>query len=119
VGVRFIRGEFPTVYELVKQLMDRARSKDDSRQLVLAHFALGNNSFNRESCCRPKSIFEAMISLYDPKRDGPSAVRHSVDAKANVLSYLAITLWDLGYPDQALKRAYEAVAFAQALPIAN
>jgi adenylate cyclase len=96
--------------------MDRALSKNDSRQLVLAHFALGNNSFNMGKLLSAKEHLEAVLSLYDPKRDGPSAVRHSVDAKANVLSYLAITLWDLGYPDQALKRAYEAVAFAQALP---
>jgi hypothetical protein len=67
--------------------MDRARSKDDSRQLVLAHFALGNNSFNMGKLLSAKEYLEAVISLYDPKRDGPSAVRHSVDAKANVLPY--------------------------------
>lgn len=43
-------------------------------------------------------------------------MRHySVDAKVNALSYVALTLCSLGYPDQALKRAYEAVEFAQAL----
>jgi class 3 adenylate cyclase/predicted ATPase len=115
-GATFIRGDFPTAYELAKQLMDRARSNKDSRQLVLAHFALGNNFFNLGNLLSAREHLDAVLSLYDPERDGPSAVRHSVDAKANVLAYLAITLWDLGYPDQALTRAYESVEFARALP---
>ncbi len=88
----------------------------NSAQLVLAHFALGNNSFNMGSLDAAREHLEAVLSLYDPARDGPSVVRHSVDAKANVLSYMALTLWALGYPDQALKRACEAVEFAQVLP---
>jgi len=58
---------------------------------------------------------EAAISLYDPARHGPFAKRTSFDAKGYALSYLGMTLWLLGYPDQALKRANEAVEFTQAL----
>jgi predicted ATPase len=58
---------------------------------------------------------EAVISLYDPARHGPLAARRSFDAKGYALSYLGMTLWILGYPDQALKRANEAVEFSQAL----
>ena len=34
-----------------------------------------------------------------------------------VLSATALTLWYLGYPDQALKRSYEAITLAQDCPI--
>ena len=37
------------------------------------------------------------------------------DPGVNCLSYMALTLWTLGYPDQALKKGDEAVALAQAL----
>ena len=37
----------------------------------------------------------------------------AIDAGVSCLSYMAMTLWQLGYPDQALKRGNEAVALAQ------
>ncbi len=60
--------------------------------------------------------FEKAISLYDPERHRPLAFRYGgADAGVRCLSYAAWTLWQLGYPDQALKRASEALALAQAL----
>jgi predicted ATPase len=38
-----------------------------------------------------------------------------VDMVVACLSYAALTVWTLGYPDQALKRGHEAVALAHAL----
>src|SRR5262249_9340273 len=38
-----------------------------------------------------------------------------VDVEVRSLCYAAITLWQLGYPDQALKRGIEALALAQRL----
>jgi predicted ATPase len=114
-GVYFIRAEFRKAYELAEQLLQRAQSKNDSTQLVLAHFAMGNSSFNMGKLLLAVRHLEAVISLYEPKRHGPFALRISVDAKANALSYVAMTLWSLGYPDQASKRANEAVQFTHAL----
>ena len=112
----FIRGgEFPTAYVLAKQLMDRAQSKNDPALIMLAHFALGNNCYNMGKLLPALEHLEAVVAIYDPVRDGPAAVHHSVDAKASGLAYVALTLWNLGYPDQALKRAYEAFEFAQAI----
>jgi predicted ATPase len=73
----------------------------------------------RRSCQRKLLLArehkEAGVLLYDPARHGPLAARRSFDAKGYALSYLGMTLWLLGYPDQALKRANEAVEFSQAL----
>jgi predicted ATPase len=115
-GACFIRGEFPVAYDLAQQLMHRAQSKNDSALVLLAHFAMGENSFNLGKLLPAREHLEAVISSYNPAHHGPSAMRHSIDVKSSGLSYLAITLWSLGYPDQALKRAYEAVEFSQALP---
>jgi hypothetical protein len=54
---------------------------------------------------------EMAISLYDRERP----IASGLDAGVSCLSYLALTLWTLGYPDQALKRDNEAVALAKAL----
>jgi len=110
-----IRGELPVSYELAEQLLRRAQSKNDSTQLLLAHDALGSASFDMGRLLPAKGHEEAAIFLYDPARHGPFAVSTSFDLKGFALSYVAMTLWLLGYPDQALKRANEAVEFTQTL----
>ena len=61
-----------------------------------------------------KEHLEMAITLYDPERHRPLAFRYGwVDAGVGCLSHAARTLWQLGYPDQALKRGNEALALAQ------
>src|SRR5690242_17671265 len=58
---------------------------------------------------------EMAISLYDRKRHRPLVLRFTgIDSEVQCLSYLAYTLWTLGYSEQALKRIEEAVELAQA-----
>jgi predicted ATPase len=114
--VHFIRGEFRTAYEHAQQVMRRARGASDSSFLLFAHDALGNNSYNMGKLTSAREHLEATISLYDPERDSVHATRLVVvDPKANCLGYLGMALWNLGFPDQALKRGREAVTFARAL----
>jgi predicted ATPase len=57
---------------------------------------------------------EMALPLYDRGRH--LAFRYGgLDAGVTCLSYAAWTLWQLGYPDQALKRGNEAFALAQTL----
>jgi len=113
--VYYIRGESRKAYELAEQLMNRAQSGNDSTQLLLAHDTLGSTLHDMGKSLLAREHKEAVISLYDSARHGPLAARRSFDAKGYALSYLGMTLWLLGYPDQALKRANEAVEFSQAL----
>src|SRR5580698_1043890 len=117
--VHFIRGEFRTAFEHAEELMRRARRAGDTSALLFAHDTLGNNSYNMGRLISAREHLEATISLYDPERDGVKATLVVVDPKANGLGYLGLTLWTLGFPDQALKRGREAVAFARALPHAH
>jgi class 3 adenylate cyclase/predicted ATPase len=113
--VYYIRGESRLAYELAEQLMNRAQGRNDSTHLLVAHDALGSSSFDVGKLLPAREHKEAVISLYDPARHGPFGKRTSFDMKGYALSYLAQILWLLGYPDQALKRANEAVEFTQAL----
>jgi predicted ATPase len=59
---------------------------------------------------------EKAITLYDPERHRPLAFRYgATDAGVSSLLSAALTLWHLGYPDQALKRGHEALALARKL----
>jgi adenylate cyclase len=58
---------------------------------------------------------EKAIGLYDPERHRPLDFPGWADAGAAARSAAALTLYQLGYPDQALKRGKEGLALAQAL----
>ena len=50
-----------------------------------------------------------------PSSTAPHAFLYGHDPGVACLSYAALTLWYLGYPDQALKRSHEALTLAQEL----
>ena len=110
-SVYYLRGELWKAYELAEQLLHRAQSAQDPTLLLYAHLALGDTSLSMGEWLLARDHLEMAISLYD--RERPMAIGH--DTGVNCLSYMALTLWTLGYPDQALKKGNEAVAVAQAL----
>jgi predicted ATPase len=57
---------------------------------------------------------EQAMALYDPQQHHSLAVLYGQDPQVSSLA-AAGTLWQLGYPDQALKRSQEAVTLARAL----
>jgi predicted ATPase len=78
--------------------------------------ARGSTSYFMGEFLPAREHFEIAISIYDPDHHRPLAFRYGgADAGVRCLSYAAWTLWQLGYPDQALKRGTEARALAQAL----
>ena len=114
--MHLVRGELRRAYELAEQLLRLAQSAHDPALLMYAQLALGNTSYWMGEFLPPgnisKSRSPSMIL---------SAIGRSPSAMAGLmpgyvcLSYAAWTLWQLGYPDQALKRGNEALALAQAL----
>jgi hypothetical protein len=60
--------------------------------------------------------FEQSNALYDPHRHHSLAfIYGSFDTGVASLSFTALVLWSLGYPDQAFKKSQETLALAQAL----
>jgi predicted ATPase len=115
-GMYWVRGELRRADELAEQLLRLAQSSHDSALLPYARYVLGNTSFWRGELLRAKEHLELAISIYDPERHARLAFRNlGFDAGVMCLCYAAFTLWQLGYPDQALQRANEALALAEGL----
>jgi predicted ATPase len=114
--MHLLRGELRKAYELGEQLLRLVQSTHDPALLLYARFALGNTSYWMGEFLPAREHYEIAITLYDPERHRPLAFRYGgADARVYCLSNAAITLWHLGYPDQALKRGNEALALAQGL----
>ena len=115
-SVHQIRGDMRAAYAFAEQAFRIAQNTQDSTQLLLAHVAMGGALLGKGEFLLSRGHSEAAISLYEPERHGPWVLRASVDMKVICLANLGIVLWMLGYPDEGLKRANEAVQFARGLP---
>jgi len=114
-GVYFIRGEYRLASELDQKLLLHAQRARDPGLLSVAHWLRGITCFEIGEMLLAREHLEKSISLYDRERDRPRAFLLGVDPGSGSLGYLGMTLWILGYPDQALKRGKEGVALAEGL----
>jgi predicted ATPase len=113
--VHVARGELRSAYELAEQLLRRAQSAHDPALLIYAQMARGATLYWMGEFLPAREHLENAITLYDPERHRLAFRYGAADAAVRCLSYAAWTLWQLGYPDQALKRGNEALASAQRL----
>jgi predicted ATPase len=110
-----MRGELRIAYELAERLLWRAQSAHELVLQMNAENLLGVTSFYMGDLLPSREHLETATSLYDLERHRLLAVQYGVDTGVACLSFLAWTLWQLGYPNQALKRGNEALALAQRL----
>jgi class 3 adenylate cyclase/predicted ATPase len=114
-AVHALRGELQKAHVLAEQLLQRAQVNGDPGLVMYAHYALGFTLFWMGEFLSAREHLETTITLYSTERHHLFNVIYGFDAGVNSLSYAAWTLWHLGYPEQALNRANEALALAQRL----
>jgi tetratricopeptide (TPR) repeat protein len=105
-----LRGERRDADRLAKQLLLRAEDSRDPEQLLIAHAAVGATLFEFGDYLAVREHLETGISFYE--RESHRAL--GLDASLiPAMSYLALTLNYLGYPDRAHKRSEQAVALGR------
>lgn len=111
------RGRHQTAFELAQQLMQLSEQTPDPTLQLQAHQALGISYLNLGQLSLARAHLEQGLALYKPGQHGIRQTSTYVGADRGVacLSHLALTLWLLGYPDQALNRCQEAVRLADEL----
>jgi adenylate cyclase len=99
--------------ELAEQCATLAQSVYDPEFLQDAHRMLGWTSFFQGESVLARTHFEQGIALYDAQQGRLRAFSGGVEHGVVCLSVLALTLWQLGYPEQALTKNREALTLAQ------
>ena len=85
-----------------------AESEQDPTLLLDAHYALGCTLFGMGDFAASSKHAEQGIALYNPQQHRSLASRQVwVDPGIACFTFRAWSLWYLGYPDQALKKAQE------------
>jgi tetratricopeptide (TPR) repeat protein len=111
----FSRTEFKQAHELGEQLLRLAQSPHDDALLLEAHYAMGLTLYYHGEPASARIHLEHGSALYDAQQHHDLAFIYGLDPGAGCLGIAAEALWQLGYPEQALKRSYEAVTLAQDL----
>jgi predicted ATPase len=110
-----VQVELQIARELGDQLVRLAQDQRDTPLLVEAHEALGLPLFWLGELTSARTHLEQGTALYDPKHHRFHVSRHGQDPGVLCRLYEALTLWHLGYPDQALQSAREALNLSEQL----
>jgi class 3 adenylate cyclase/tetratricopeptide (TPR) repeat protein len=112
-SVYYNRGEYVTALGLGRRMLAIAERAGHRRWLLWAHYTLGFNFQAQGDFPSSRFHLERSAALYEP--DKSEAYGWVQNPGPTALGMLAHVLCSLGYPDQGLRRAEEAVAMARAL----
>jgi class 3 adenylate cyclase/predicted ATPase len=109
------RMELQTARELGEHLLTLAQQVGDPALRLEGHRALANTLNYLGEFVASQAHFAQAIALYDPQQHHAHAFRYGEDPGVVCCAYAGVTLWWLGYPDQALQRSHEALTLAREL----
>lgn len=111
-----LRGEFQMAQQLEEQLLALAHQQQDPAHLIEVHRRLGVTRFHRGEFAAARWHCQQVSAYYKPHEHHPQVYIYGwVDAGVSVLGYEAYSLWNLGYPAQALERAQASLRLATEL----
>jgi predicted ATPase len=115
-NVHLLRAEARAAHELAGELLRWARKRQDPALLLYGHLALGGILFWMGELLLAREHVERAISLYEAEHHRALTSSYSgIDAAVWCRYFASQTLWELGYPDQALTSGNEAITMAQGL----
>ena len=110
-----VRADLSLARQLGEDLLDLAAQRDETPLSVIAHMALGGTSYNLGKLLSARRHVEEGIALYTPAQRSSPLFRAGQDPGVSCHIFAAMTLWSLGYPDQALARTHDALTLATEL----
>ena len=110
------QGQMRQALDVVWPLLALAEREQNVDHIIGACRALGSNLFHAGELQLARQYQERAIALYDRQQHQWSHIFHyGADSAVICQATLAITLWLLGYPDQALACSEKTLALAEAV----
>jgi predicted ATPase/class 3 adenylate cyclase len=110
------RGELDRAQSLAEDLLHLSRRRNDSAGLVMGHYSSGRNLMFAGSFASSRSHLETVLALYDPNSHHSLVRQTGIHPQLAAQAALAVALFCLGFPDQALAQSNKAIAEARRLP---
>jgi class 3 adenylate cyclase/predicted ATPase len=100
-AANFVAFNGDAMCELAAQFLVLAEKQRASVPLMIGHRLLGTSLMFTGSIAQSRIHYDEAIALYDPAEHRPLATRFSQDVGVTILSLRSLSLWLLGYPDDA------------------
>jgi predicted ATPase len=110
-----VRGEPKKSRELAERLLALAQTAQDPNLLLRARNALVVTCLCLGDPAGAREHMEHGVALYQRERNSSHDYLYGMGAGVACLSFGAVALWLLGYPEQAIRRSREAVALGAEL----
>jgi class 3 adenylate cyclase/predicted ATPase len=104
------RSQLHEAQSIAEDLLEFGRTHGDTSGLILGYFTRGQMHMYRGELLSARARLEEVIRLYDPAVHAQLFQHAGTDPNVIGLARLGFVLSLLGYPDQALVRAEEAIA---------
>jgi predicted ATPase len=98
-----------------EEMLDLAQAQGDAGAEIGAHRALGSALWHLGKLEPARAHLERVLALYSSDQHRWLTSAYSANVAVMALSFLAKTLFALGYPEQARARSQEALAEAREL----
>ncbi|MBI3756894.1 MAG: hypothetical protein HY267_02855, partial [Deltaproteobacteria bacterium] len=108
-------GEFHFAHEMAQQMLTLGEQSQNSAFLLDANQSLANIAFWAGEFSASRRFAERGLSFHDPQHHRSLALQAGIDPGIGCHNFAAISMWFLGYPDQALERSARALAWGREL----
>jgi class 3 adenylate cyclase/predicted ATPase len=95
-------GQVPMALEYAERCQSLAAQTGDRLVRIIAHRAMGSALLELGEFEAARAQFEQFLALDNAEKDRTLSAQYVTDPHASGLAFLALTLWALGYPDQAV-----------------
>ncbi len=110
-----VSGQTRAARKLAEEVLGMAQRLQDQEFLIEAHLAMGIALYYMGEFVSAHSHNEKVLALFDHHKHRALGFEYGEHPDVTCRARQAFPLWILGYPDQALKSSYEAIARAQEL----
>ena len=112
-----MQGKLVAARELGEQLLDLAQNTADPALLLVAHDVLADNLYWEGQFVAARAQAEQGTALYDCQQHHTLASLYGgYDPGVACLTFEAVALWALGYPDRSSQKMGATLILAQGLP---
>jgi len=111
-ALSLVRGRLERAREVSARLLHAAEGMGQQARMQ-SHVAVGITSFYLGEFPYASEHLERAIALYDPNRHRSPSFSYLEDRCVAARSNLALVLWHLGFPDQAVAMAQDAISLAR------
>jgi len=107
-----MRADYAMARQLGEDLLGLAERSEEVPAHVIPHYAVGFTCFCLGELLPARTHLEKGIAHYNQAQGSFPVFKAGQEPGVACRLYAALTLWAMGYPDQALARAHDALALA-------